>query len=78
MNSNLRIYHIQNGLTMTYPVKDPSHAKRLIEELAQSDLVNPVVEYNVFGLEEFNQETGDWEEWYDENGDDIDNTELYK
>ena len=71
--TKLRIYHIQNSEISNYfPVKDINHAKAIIDNLAQSDLLNDNVEMNVFGLEQFNEETKDWEEWYDEDGCDID------
>ena len=69
--TKLRVYHIQNQVNHYYPVKDINHAKTLIEALTESDLMNEEVEMNVFGLEEYNEESKDWEEWYDDEGCDI-------
>lgn len=74
--TNLRVYHIVNGETTYHLVENPHHAKVLIDALAKSDLLDHSIDYNVFGLEEYNKETKRWEEWYDENGDDIDNSSL--
>jgi len=70
--SKLRIYHIRNGETEYHRVSDLAHARILIDALAQSDLLDERVEWNVFGCEEYNEETEDWEEWYDEDGCNID------
>lgn len=68
----LRIYHIRNGETGYHRVSDITHARTLINALAQSDLLETSIVYNVFGCEEYNEETGEWEEWYDEDGCNID------
>lgn len=70
--TNFRIYHIRNGETEYHYVNDKEHAKILIDALAKSDLLDKTVEYNVFGFEEFNEDEQEWEEWYDEDGCDID------
>lgn len=70
--SKLRIYHTKNGETITHYVNDVYHAKTLINALAQSDLLDNSVIYNCFGLEEWNEDEQEWEEWYDEDGCDID------
>ena len=70
--SKLRVYHIRNGEQETHLVNYINHAKDLIDNLAKSDLLDSSVVYNVFGLEEFNEETKQWEEWYDDEGRDID------
>jgi len=54
---------------MHYPVKDHFHAMRLIDALADSQLLIPGIDSNVFGLEVFKD--GEWEEWENEEGDDI-------
>ena len=71
MEKSLKVYHIQNGIEHTYPVKDVEHAKGLIEDLIESDLHNPSVEFNAFGLLEWDEEEKDYGEWYDEDGRDI-------
>ena len=70
--TKLRIYHIRNGETEYHRVSDLAHARILINALAQSDLLDKRVEYNVFGCEEWNEDDQEWEEWYDEDGCDID------
>ena len=71
--TKLRIYHIRNGETEYHRVTDLTHARTLINALAQSDLLEANIEWNVFGCEEWNEDTLEWEEWYDpETGTDID------
>lgn len=71
--SKLRIYHIRNGETTYHMVSDLEQARILINALAQSDLLDKSVEWNVFGCEEWNEDEQEWEEWYDpETGTDID------
>ena len=54
-------------------VSDLEQARILINALAQSDLLDKSVEWNVFGCEEWNEDEQEWEEWYDpETGTDID------
>lgn len=52
-----------------YPVKDVPHALRLIEALAESQLLQREIECNAFGLEVFKD--GAWEDWESEDGDSI-------
>ena len=70
--NKLRIYHIVNGETTYHFVSDVEHARILIRALAQSDLLDHSIDYNCFGLEEFSEEEKEWQEWYDENGCNID------
>lgn len=70
--SKLRIYHIRNGETTYHRASDLAHARTLIDALARSDLLDKSVEWNVFGCEEWNEDERRWEEWYDEDGCDID------
>ena len=53
-----------------YPVNSPEEGADKINKLAKIDLRNPRVGANAFGLEVF--EDGEWVEWYDEDGNDID------
>ena len=53
-----------------YDVATPEEGADKINELAAKDLKNKNIFSNAFGLEIF--EDGEWSEWYDENGDDID------
>ena len=70
--SKLRIYHIRNGETEYHRVSDLEHARILINALAQEDLLDKIVEWNVFGCEQWNEDEQEWEEWYDEDSCDID------
>lgn len=69
--ADLKVYHIQNGIQHLYPVKDVEQAKRLIGTLSESDLYNELVEFNAFGLVEWDSDEKDYFEWYDEDGRDI-------
>lgn len=68
---DLRVYNIKNPPNdpVCYPVRDSGHAKRLIEALADSQLLDQTIESNVFGLEVF--EDGEWCDWLSEDGEDI-------
>ena len=57
-----------------YAVESPEDARSLIERLATADLANPGISSNAFGLEELEvTPTGPpkYNEWYGENGEDI-------
>jgi hypothetical protein len=68
---DLRVWNIINvpNEPVRYPVKDVGHGARLIEALADSQLLDKTIESNVFGLEIY--EDGEWLEWESEDGDDI-------
>lgn len=70
--SQLSVYHIQNppGRPIWHPVDSPALGYKRIEALAEVDLHNPAIWGNVFGLCVW--EDGEWVEWYDDEGDDID------
>ena len=70
-SKQLRVYHMQNGEMHYYRVNSVVDGEMLIDLLAQADLLNPSVEMNAFGLEEFDEETGDYIEYYGIDGDDI-------
>jgi len=65
---DLRVYNIKNPPNEgdLYPVKDIYHAKKLIEALADSQLLQPEITSNVFGLEVY--EDGEWMDWWDDEG----------
>jgi len=70
---NLRVYamdHIPCDDPTYYPVKSSAHAKRLIDALAESQLLDPNITDNCFGLEVMDK-SGEWNEWDDEEGNDI-------
>ena len=73
---DLRVWNIINPPSEpeTYPVKDVDHALRLINALADSQLLIREIECNVFGLEVYLG--NDWEEWENEDGDSIDDLRL--
>lgn len=66
---SFRVWNIKNvpGDPDYYPVKDPSHGKRLIDALAESQLLDSNIVSNVFGLE-IMEPDGEWCEWEDEDG----------
>lgn len=66
--ADLKVYHIQNGIEHLYPVQEVEQAKTLINELAEADLHNPNVEFNAFGLLEWDEEEQEYLEYYDEDG----------
>jgi hypothetical protein len=71
-NGDLRVWHIQNPPTKPtwYDVSSPEEGARKVEELAQVDLANPRIWGNAIGLSVY--EDGDWVDWFDDDGDDID------
>lgn len=68
---DLRVWNIINPPREPeiYPVKDVDHAMRLIDAMADSQLLQPKIESNVFGLEVYQQ--GEWEEWENDEGEGI-------
>ena len=73
--NELRVWHATNLGHETYPVNTPDEAKTLINILTQKDLNNSDIEYNAFGLEEYDESAQDkdsnWFEYYNEDGKDI-------
>lgn len=72
MQGDLQVYHFVNVPSQPdeYRVDTVDEARKLIDWLAKSDLQNPNVETNVFGLQEFVNRV--WEEWEGPNGESID------
>lgn len=70
--TTLRVWNIINPPSSPtyYPVESPEHAGRLIDALADSQLLESDIEANVFGLVQL-VESGEWEDWYSEEGDDF-------
>lgn len=68
---DLRVWNIINppNEPTFYPVNNPNHAKELIDALANSQLLQPEIDSNVFGLECFTKDG--WEEWENEEGENI-------
>jgi hypothetical protein len=69
---DLRVWNIINvpGPGTHYPVKSVEHGVLLIDCLAESQLLQPEVGSNVFGLEVYHN--GEWEDWYSEDGEELD------
>jgi len=78
----LRVWHIPQVPMEAFRVyvENPKEAKKILEILADYDIFqfehNVKPDYsNAAGLEEF--DGNEWTEWADEEGDDIDSTQLY-
>lgn len=69
-----RVWNIINppGPGIEYEVASPEEGARLINQLAKAQLKQSWIESNAFGLDFFNEADGDWETWYNEDGDDVD------
>lgn len=52
-------------------VSDPDEALEVINYFAEEHLKDDRIEMNVFGLEVFEKDLGEWVEWYDSHGNDI-------
>ncbi len=72
MSEQLRVYHIQNppGTPTWHDVASPLEGIQKIEALAKEDTERTNIWGNVFGLSVL--EDGEWVDWYDDEGDDID------
>ena len=57
--------HVPCSDPVLYPVRSSAHAKRLIDAIADSQLLDPGVTDNAFGLEVLDS-SGEWEEWEEE------------
>ena len=58
-----------------YPVLSLHEAKTVIEAWVNESLLNKHVDFNMATVEEYNPDTGMWEDWYDEEGLDYKGTE---
>lgn len=69
---NLRMWNIINppNKPCYFPVATPEEAHTLIDQRAKMQLSDCMIVSNAFGLEVF--EDGEWCEWYNEFGEDID------
>lgn len=47
-NKNLALLYIRNGVETIFPVKDIFHAIKLADAIADSDLLNDSIDYNMF------------------------------
>lgn len=55
-----------------FPVDSPEAGARLIDRMANEQLPDETIVCNAFGLEVQEAAGGEWEEWYDEDGRDVD------
>jgi hypothetical protein len=71
-STEYRVWYCPNfpGEVIHFYVSSPKEGADKINEQSKKDLHNKNIYQNAFGLEVF--EDGEWCEWYDENGDDID------
>jgi len=69
---DLRVWNIVNvpNFAIYVPVSTPEDAIRIINYMAEDQLKEERITSNVFGLEVF--EDGEWTDWYNELGEDID------
>jgi hypothetical protein len=70
----LRVWNVINppGPGIEYEVASLEEGARLINRLAKAQLKQSWIESNAFGLDVFNESDGEWETWYDDEGEDID------
>lgn len=73
---DLRVWNSINAPSSMdyYKVESPREGQLLIAMLAEEQLERSDVQDNAFGLDVF--EGGEWTEWFDEDGYDIDHAEL--
>jgi len=82
MKNKYRVWHIPQvpGKSFHVFVNNPKEAKKVLEILADYDIfqydnhIKPDYS-NAGGLEVYEQ--GEWSEWLDDEGNDIDSTELF-
>ena len=55
-----------------YPVSSPEEGHALIERMASNQLRDRRIFANAFGLEVFNEEDNEWEDWYSDEGEELD------
>lgn len=62
-NVKLALFYIKDGRQTVFPVRDADHAVRLADAIADSDLLDDSIGYNLFDLCKYqNGEPGDsWE-----------------
>lgn len=66
-NVHLALFYIRNGHEMIFPVKDVDQAVQLADAIADSDLLNDSVNYNMFDVCQYhNGQIGD--SWENEDG----------
>ena len=53
MNVQLTLIYIRNGHETIFPVKDIDQAVRLADAIADSDLLNDAVDYNLFDVYDY-------------------------
>ena len=71
MTNQLRVYRHTNKQSIEENVENIQEAIDFINEWSAKDLKDNSIEWNAFGLEEFNPDSNEFEEYYNENGEDI-------
>lgn len=76
MKTQIALVYIRNGQEIVFPVKDLDHAVRIADAIADSDLLNDAVDYNMFDVCEYHngrigdawesEDGGGFEEYWDE------------
>ena len=71
-----RVWNVVNPPSRPYHVVVPDvlTGARIIKRMADRQLRNRNIWGNAFGLEVYRD--GDWEEWYDDEGEDVDHSEM--
>ena len=82
MKTKLRVWNAVNvgsGEMHYFDVDDVVEAVSVIDALAQYQLTLPehVVSSNAFGLEEYDSDEDEWLEWYDADGNDLDDYRMF-
>lgn len=67
----LKVYRLTNKQSIEEKVETIKKAIDFINDWAEKDLQDESIEWNAFGLEEFNVETKEFDEWYNEDGESI-------
>lgn len=74
----LRVYNMINFRPELdyYHVESLEEALTLIDNLANAQLKNPAITDNSFGLEMYNEDDQEWENWMDDEGYEVEDYEL--
>lgn len=71
MKAEIALIYIRNGNETIFPVKDIQHAITLADSIADSDLLNDSIDYNMFDVCQYDgRNIGD--AWESEDGEDFD------
>lgn len=70
--TKLRVWWYSDGNTVYFYIDNIDEYKTIVDVLSHYEMDNEDIIMNSCGLEEFNNETCEWETWYSEEGYDID------